>query len=127
MTIRSFAAFAFFVAALATAPLAAASSFELYTVEGYLDRAPSDAKVIGRLDVTDPDARTRAIFVTAYRSRGPAYVGSELSRAARLRGRPEEMSRLVAAPAGAAVKLTFAVYQQAVPSVLIVQLGDQAA
>jgi hypothetical protein len=127
MAARSLMAFVGFVAALAASPVAPANALELYTIEGYMDRAPSEADVIGRVEVRASKARTRYLLITACRSSKSACVDLQLAHATHLRGRSEEISRLLGAPMGAAVKLTFAVYAQPVTSLLIVELGDQAA
>ena len=124
---RSLMAFVGFVAALAASPVAPANALELYTIEGYMDRAPSHADVIGRVEVSASKTRTRYLLITACRSSRPTCVDLELANATHLRGRTEEISRLLGAPMGAAVKLTFAVYARPVTSLLIVELGDQAA
>ena len=124
---RSLMAFVGFVAALAASPVAPANALELYTIEGYMDRAPSQADVIGRVEVSASKTRTRYLLITACRSSRPTRVDLELAHATHLRGRTEEISRMLGAPMGAAVKLTFAVYARPVTSLLIVELGDQAA
>jgi hypothetical protein len=100
---------------------------ELYTIEGYMDRAPSQAEVISRVELSASTTRTRYLLVTACR-RSRATAGDlELGHAARLQGKCEEVSRLLAAPTGAAVKLKFTVYAQPVTSLLAAELADQAA
>ena len=127
MAARSLMAFVGLVAALAASPVASANALALYTIEGYMDRAPSQADVIGRVEVSAPKARTRDLLVTACRRSKPTCVDWELAHATQLRGRSEEVSRLLGVPMGAAVKLTFAVYARPVTSLLIVELGDQVA
>jgi hypothetical protein len=128
MAARSLMAFVGFVAALAASSVAPANALELYTIEGYMDRAPSQADVIGRVEVSASKTRTRYLLITACRSSRPTCVDLELAHhATHLRGRSEEVSRLLGAPMGAAVKLTFAVYARPVTSLLIVELGDQTA
>ena len=127
MATRPLTALAGFVAAQAAMSLNPSNSLELYTIEGYMDRAPSQAEVIGRVEVSASKTRTRYLLVTACRSSRPTCVDLELAHPAHLRGKSEEVSRLLGAPMGAAVKLTFAVYSRPVTSLLIVELGDQAA
>ncbi len=124
MVTRSFVAVVGFVAALAAAPFTAANALEIYTIEGYLDRAPNQAEIIGRVKVSASKTRTRYLLVTALRS---STVDPDLARATLLRDESEEFSRLLGAPTGTAVKLTFAVYEQGVSSLLIVELGDNGA
>jgi hypothetical protein len=127
MATRPLTALAGFVAAQAAMSLNPTNSLELYTIEGYMDRAPSQAKVVGRVELSESITRTRNLLVTACRSSRATYDDLELAHAARLHGKSGEVSRLLAAPAGAAVKVTFAVYTQPVTSLLIAQIVDQAA
>ena len=126
MAARSLMAFVGFVAALAASPVAPANALDLYTIEGYMDRAPSQTEVIGRVEVSTSKTRPRYLLVTACRSSKVTCVDLDLAHAT-LRGKSENVSRLLGAPMGAAVKLTFAVYAQPVTSLLLVELGDQAA
>jgi hypothetical protein len=125
MATRPLTALAGFVAAQAALSLSPANALELYTIEGYMDRAPSQARILGRVEVSASMTRTRYLLVTACRSSKATYHDLELAHAAR--GKSEEVSRLLAAPAGAAVKLKFAVYAQPVTSLLSAELGEQAA
>ena len=127
MAARSLMAFVGFVAALAASSVAPANALELYTIEGYMDRAPSQADVIGRVEVSASKTRTRFLLVTACRTSRPAYDDVDLAHGTLLRGKREDVSRLLSAPTGAAVKLTFAVYERPVTTLLIVDLGDQSA
>jgi hypothetical protein len=97
--------------------------YSLVTIDGYLDRVPDEAQVIGRLALRAPKTGNRYLLVTACQSskRGCADLG--LARWTPLRGN-EAVSRLLDAPAGAAVKLTFAVYYQPLTSLLKVELDD---
>jgi protein involved in temperature-dependent protein secretion len=127
MATRPLTALAGFVAALAAVSLNPANALELYTIEGYMDRAPSQAEAISRVEVSASKTRARYLLVTACRSSRATWVDLELAHATHMRGKSEEVSRLLAAPVGAAVKLTFAVYAQPVTSLQIVELGDHAA
>ena len=127
MATRPLTSLAGFVAVLAAVSLNPANALELYTIEGYMDRAPSQAKIVGRVELSESITRTRNLLVTACRSSRATYDDLELAHAARLHGKSGEVSRLLAAPAGAAVKVTFAVYAQPVTSLLIAQIVDQAA
>src|SRR5262245_14482540 len=127
MATRPLTALAGFVAAQAAVSLTPANSLELYTIEGYMDRAPSQAKVVGRVELSESITRTRYLLVTACRNSRATYGDLEQAHAARLGGKSGEVSRLLAAPTGAAVKVTFAVYAQPVTSLLTAELGDQAA
>ena len=127
MATRPLTSLAGFVAVLAAVSLNPANALELYTIEGYIDRTPSQAEVISRVEASSSKTLTRYLLVTACRSSRPTCVDLELAHAAHLRVKSEEVSRLLLAPVGAAVKLTFAVYAQSVTSLLTVELGDQAA
>jgi hypothetical protein len=127
MATRPLTALAGFVAAQAAMSLNPANALELYTIEGYMDRAPSQAKIVGRVELSESVTRMRYLLVTACRSSRATYGDLELAHATRLHGKSGEVSRLLAAPAGAAVKVTFAVYAQPVTSLLIAQIVDQAA
>jgi hypothetical protein len=52
MSRRSLTALLGFVAAIAATSPTPANALDLYTVEGYLDRAPNQAEVIGRVEVS---------------------------------------------------------------------------
>ena len=123
MTTRSLTALVALVAAIAAASFNSAQALDLYTIEGYLDRAPNDAEIIGRLEVSSSGTPTRYLLVTACST--PACVDLVTSRAPLLVAKPEEVSRMLDAPAGVAVKLTFAINE--VSSLLMVELGDNGA
>jgi hypothetical protein len=127
MATRPLTSLAGFVAVQAAVSLNPANALGLYTIEGYMDRAPSQAKVISRVEVGSSKTRTRHLLVTACRSSRAACVDPELVQPAHLRRKSEEITRLLAAPMGAAVKFTFVVCAQPVTSLLTVELGDQAA
>jgi len=127
MGTQSFTALLGFVAVLAATAFTPANALDLYTVEGYLDRAPDHVEVIGRVEVSASKTRTRFLLVTACRSSRPACGDLALAHGTLLSGKREDVSRLLSAPTGAAVKLTFAVYERPVTTLLIVDLGDQSA
>jgi hypothetical protein len=127
MATQSLTALLGFVAVLAATAVTPANALDLYTVEGYLDRAPDQVQVIGRVEVGTSKTRTRFLLVTACRTSRPACDDLDLAHGTLLRGKREDVSRLLSAPTGAAVKLTFAVYERPVTTLLIVDLGDQSA
>ena len=128
---------AFFALALVVAPQAAAfgvvvpSPPPVYRIEGYLDRAPADAKVIDRIDVTASGRPVRWLLVTSYRSFGSVLLDRYLSRAMRhpwlVRGPADDVGRLLGAAAGARIEGTFLVYADVVPSIYVEDLDEPAA
>ncbi|MGH7820668.1 MAG: hypothetical protein ACREQ9_12935 [Candidatus Binatia bacterium] len=118
------------VSSLATTALGFSDSYRLYTIEGYLDRAPEGATVVDRVEIGAIGTPRRQLLVTAYRSPGEILLDRYLSREFRspyvLRGNRDYLSRLLEAPEGAPIKGTFAVYQQAIPSLLVAQLDRPA-
>jgi hypothetical protein len=125
METRPLTALAGFVALQAALSRNPAKVPELYTIEGLMDCAPSQAEIISRVELSASKARVRHLLVTACRSSRATSVDLELTHAALLRGKSEEVSRLLGAPTGAAVKLKFAVYAHPVTSLLVAELGDQ--
>jgi hypothetical protein len=103
----------------------------VYLIEGYIDRAADESKVIDRVDVTAPDEPVRWLLVTSYRALGGVLLHDYLSRVLRhpwlVRGRPEEVARLLKAPAGTKVEATFLVYPDGVPSLFIADLDSPPA
>ena len=102
----------------------------LYRIEGYLDRAPEGEAVIDRVAIAAPGERSHELLVTRYRIAGGVLLGHYLSRELispyRVIGNQANVSRLLGAPKGAAVKGTFVVYTQAVPSLMIADLDQPA-
>jgi len=110
------------VAAFATTAFGFIDSFGLYTIEGYLDRAPNGATIVARLDIGTAGALRRQLLVTSYRRRGGSLESQLSAEPYLVWGRSEDVSRLLGAPEGSAVKGTFAVYPQAIASLLIASL-----
>jgi hypothetical protein len=112
---------------LATSAYAFPDSYRLYSIEGYLDRAPDDATVIDQVEIGATGEPRRQLFVTAYRSPGDVlldrYLSHELSPY-RVWGPRREVARLLRASNGTAIKGTFVVYTHASPSLLITQLDQ---
>ena len=114
------------VATLATAAFGLIDSSKLYTVEGYLDRAPNGATIIARLDVGTIGLPRRQLLITAYRSEARLF-GDELSAAPYVvRGKLYDVDRLLRAREGSAVKGTFVIYPQAIATLVIASLDSPA-
>ena len=114
------------VAVFATMAFGFVDSFQLYTIEGYLDRPPDGATIVTRLDVGTAGAPRRQLFVTSYRRSGGLLDGKLSAETYLVRGNPADVLRLLGAPQGSAVKGTFAVYPQAIASLLIASLDRPA-
>jgi len=103
----------------------------VYLIEGYVDMAPDESKVIDRVDVTAEGQSTRWLLVTSYKAIGGVLLGDYLSRSLAhpwlVRGKPEEVARLLKAPAGTPVEGTFLVYAGGVPSIFIADLDKPPA
>jgi hypothetical protein len=113
-------------AVFATTAFAFVDSFQLYTIEGYLDRAPDGARIVTRLDIGTAGAPRRQLFVTSYRRSGGLFEGRLSAERYLVRGNPADVLRLLGAPQGSAVKGTFAIYPQAIASLLIASLDRPA-
>jgi hypothetical protein len=98
----------------------------VFQIEGYLDRAPDDAKVIDRVHITAPGKRTRELLVTNYRAIGGVlldrYLSRELFDKWSVSGDRSAVARLLEAPAGARVAGTFVVYTKGYPTLVVAQL-----
>lgn len=98
----------------------------VYVIEGYLDRAPKDARILDRIDIS-ANGRRHTLLVTRFGAPGETRLGRRLSWAMAasftLRGTPEEVDRLADARSGAKVAGTFAAYTGTVPWLLIVNLA----
>ena len=114
------------VAVFATTAFAFVDSFQLYDIEGYLDRTPQGATIVARLDIGTAGAPRRQLFVTSYRRSGGLFDGKLSAEAYLLRGNPADVLRLLGAPQGSAVKGMFVVYPQAIASLLIASLDRPA-
>jgi hypothetical protein len=114
------------VAAFATRAFGLVDSFKVYTIEGYLDRAPNGATIVTRLDIGTSGTPRRQLLVTSYRRSGGLFDDEGTPRSYLLRGSAEDVVSLLGAPQGAAVKGTFAVYPNAVATLFIASL-DRAA
>ena len=98
----------------------------VYLIQGYLDRAPEGATVIDRVEIAATGGPTRLLLVTVYRSAGDLlldrYLSRELMSPYLVRGKREEVARLLGAPEGAEIKGTFVVYTDGAPWLFIAQL-----
>lgn len=103
----------------------------VYLIEGYIDRAPDESKVIDKVDISGQDLPVRWLLVTSYRAIGGVLLNDYLSRTLQhpwlVRGKREDVARLLGAPAGAAVEGTFLVYAGGVPSLFVADLDKPPA
>jgi hypothetical protein len=101
----------------------------LYIIEGYLDRAPRDAKVQDQIDIT-AHGRRHTLLVTRYGTPGETGLDRYLSRVMAqpfaIQGTSADVDRLVNAPAGTKIAGTFAAYTGGSPSLLIADLTAPA-
>src|SRR5438045_8881436 len=69
----------------------------VYLIQGYLDQAPDESKVIDRVDVTAEGESVRWLLVTSYRAIGGVLLGQYLSRTLQhpwlVRGKREDVAR----------------------------------
>jgi len=102
-----------------------------YIIEGYLDRAPPEAKVIDRVEVFSSGRAKRWLLVTSYRAPGEIsldrYLSWPLEHTYAVSGKRDEVARLFEAPAGAQIKGTFLVYARAYPTLVISELDAPPA
>ncbi|MGH7858818.1 MAG: hypothetical protein ACREQY_15940 [Candidatus Binatia bacterium] len=115
---------------LASSAFGFSDSYRLYTIEGYLDRAPSGATIIDRVEIAATGEPPRELLVTVYQSPGEMLLDRYLSRQVEsrypVRGKPDYVSRLLDSPEGTEIKGTFVLYPHAIPSLLIAQLDRPA-
>ena len=98
----------------------------LYLIEGYLDRAPENAKILDRVDIT-AQGRRHTLLITRYATPGETGLDRYLSRVVMaqsfaIQGATEEVDRLAGAPPGTKIAGTFAAYTGGSPWLLIVDL-----
>jgi hypothetical protein len=98
----------------------------IYRIQGYLDRAPEGTTVIDRVQIAATDKPARWLLVTVYRSPGDVlldrYLSREMISPYVVRGKGEDVARLIGAPAGTQIEGTFLVYTNGPPSLFIAQL-----
>jgi len=103
----------------------------VYLIEGYIAQAPDESKVIDRVDVTAQGESVRWLLVTSYRAIGGVLLGQYLSRTLQhpwlVRGKREDVTRLLKAPAGSPVEGTFVIYANGVPALFIADLDRPPA
>jgi hypothetical protein len=101
-----------------------------YIIDGYLERAPKDATVIDRIEISAYHQPKRWLLVTSYRAPGEIgldrYLSRVLVRPFMITGNPQDVSRILNAPAGTEIKGTFVVYTRSYPSLHIAQLESPA-
>jgi hypothetical protein len=99
----------------------------LYVIEGYLDRAPEQAEIRDRIEIV-ARGRRHSLLVTRYGTPGEMGLDRYLSRVMTqpftIEGTSEDVDRLDAAPNGARIAGTFALYTQGVPRLRIADLTD---
>lgn len=105
---------------------------KLYVIDGYLDRAPENATVVDRVQIYAAGKPKRWLLVTSYEAPGAVMPGGYLSwvlqqQGYTVSGKPEDVDRLLRAPAGAEIKVKFAVYAPAYPLLVIATLDQPAA
>jgi hypothetical protein len=110
------------VAALATEAFGFIDSSKIFTIEGYLDRAPNGAAIVARVDISAFGTPRRQLLVTSYRGDGQPFDDAPLGESYVQRGHSRDVDRLLGATSGSAVKGTFVVYPQAIASLLIASL-----
>ncbi len=97
----------------------------LYVIEGYLDRAPEDAEILDRIDIT-AQGRRHTLLITRYGTPGETgfdrYLSRVMAQSFAIRGAPEDVDRLGGAPSGTKIAGTFAAYTGSSPWLLIVDL-----
>ena len=108
-------------AALVTLTMATTASAFLsfppvYMIQGYLDYAPTGTKVIDRIQITATAKPTRWLLVTSYRNPGDVFLNRYLSRELMspywVRGKSEDVARLLGTAEGTEIKGTFVVYTE---------------
>jgi len=98
----------------------------LYLIEGYLDRAPKEANVLDRIEIS-AQSRRHTLLITGYATPGESGLDRYLSRVVMaqsfaIQGAPEDVDRLAGAPSGTKIAGTFAAYTGSSPWLLIVDL-----
>ena len=98
----------------------------LHFLEGYIDRAPRDVRVVDEVEITAA-GRSRKLLVAAYHNPN-VLLDRYLSRSTvfpyALRGPKGEVVRVIDAPEGTFVKGVFAAYTDNPPSLVIADLVD---
>jgi hypothetical protein len=97
----------------------------LYLIEGYLDRAPKEADVLDRIEIT-AQGRRHTLLITRYGTSGGTgldrYLSRVMAESFAIQGAPEDVDRLAGAPLGTKIAGTFAAYTGSSPWLLIVDL-----
>jgi hypothetical protein len=101
----------------------------LYLIEGYLDRAPQDAEIVDRIDIT-AQGRRHTLLITRYGMPGETgldrYLSRVMAESFAIQGASEDVERLAGAPSGTKIAGTFAAYTGSSPWLLIVDLTAPA-
>jgi hypothetical protein len=97
----------------------------LYIIEGYLDRAPKEAEIVDRIDIT-VQGRRHTLLIARYATPGETgldrYLSRVMAQSFAIQGASEEVDRLAGAPPGTKIAGTFAAYTGGSPWLLIVDL-----
>jgi hypothetical protein len=97
----------------------------LYLIEGYLDRAPKEADILDRIEIT-AQGRRHTLLITRYGTSGDGldrYLSRVvMAQSFAIQGAPEDVDRLAGAPSGTKIAGTFAAYTGSSPWLLIVDL-----
>ena len=101
----------------------------LYLIEGYLDRAPEEAEIIDRIEITT-QGRRHTLLITRYGTPSETGLDRYLSRVTpqsfAIRGASEDVERIANASSGTKIAGTFAAYTGSSPWLLIVDLTAPA-
>lgn len=100
----------------------------LFTIEGYLDAAPPDAKVLEKAQVAAGN-RERTLLITEYWRIGTGNRADLVRELGRfhpdflLQGTPSDLPAIVEAPAGTRIHGTFSLSRGGLPKLLITELA----
>lgn len=101
---------------------------ELYTIDGYLERAPKDAKVLYTAEIA-VGQRQRNLLITAYWRVGTGNRAELVREIGRfhpdflLQGPPGDLASIVDAPPGTRIHGTFKFSRGGLPTLLITDLA----
>lgn len=97
----------------------------MYTIDGFLDQLPEGRPAMDEIEISSRGT-TRTLYVVEYGSPGETsldmHLSRNMSRRYGLMGSPEEIGRLIDAPAGSAIRGTFIAYTSGAPALKIGKL-----
>ena len=103
---------------------------ELYTIHGYLDRAPEERRILDRIEVRT-DGKVRTLLVTWYGTPGETmldrHLSRNMSRRYTIHGSREEVRRLAGSAPGTKIRGMFTAYTLGPPWLRIAKLELTAA